>query len=224
MIGIYVLAAVIGGGLLLFSMLAGDSDGGHDLGGAEVDVGGAELDAAGLDLDASGVEVDVDASGAEVDPDLGQGQGLSAADLVLGLFQPRNLIFFAAAFGLTGMLLTLVGGTGEAETMGLSLGMGAGAMTMTHLLFTWLRRSESAVDALAEIELEGRTGRVVLPLAPGQPGRIACLVADREIYLNARLASDAGGEVGVGGEVVVVRTEKGVAEVVPFDSLELPPG
>jgi hypothetical protein len=101
--------------------------------------------------------------------------------------------------------------------------MGGGAMLLTHTLFTWLRRSEIGIDALSEREIEGCTARVVLPLSPGERGRVACLIADREHYITARLAADVSEPVAAGGEVVILRVEGGVAEVVPFDMLELSP-
>ena len=220
MLGIYVLAAMIGGGLLLFSLLSGAH---HDAGG---DIAGAHVDVAGLDADVSGVDMDV--AGADVDAHIGAGDhdlhpGHDyGGELVLGLFRPRNVIFFLTAFGLTGTLLTLANNAPQ-PTLFLSLGMGGGAMLATHAVFTWLRRSESGVEALEERELEGRAARAVLPLAPGQPGRVVCLIADREYYLTARLAPDAAQPVAANGEVVIVRITDGVAEVIPFELPELPP-
>ena len=209
MFGIYILAAMLGGGLLLFSLLSGAH---HDAG---------DVDASGLDTDMSGVDAgDVDA-GLHGDHDVHLGHD-AAGELILGLFRPRNLIFFLAAFGFTGALLT-VSGTAENLTLGLALGMGGGAWLATHGLFTWLRRSESSVDALSEAEIEGRAGRIVLPMAPGERGRIVCLIADRECYLTARLSPDVTRRLEAGSEVIVLRIEGGVAEVIPFDTLELPP-
>jgi hypothetical protein len=208
MLGIYVLAAMLGGGLLVFSLLSGAH---HD-----VDASGADLH-----VDVAGADVDFDASGVDVDHDVHVGHDL-AAGLLLGFFRPRNLIFSLAAFGLTGTLLTLTGNP-EGSTLGLAIGMGAGAWVLTYSVFTWLRRSEALVDVLSDREIEGRTGRAVLPLSPGGPGRVVCVIADQEHYLTARLAADVTEPVEVGAEVVVVRIENGVAEVIPFDALQLPP-
>jgi hypothetical protein len=220
MLGIYVFAAMIGGGLLLFSLLSGAH---HDAG---ADVAGADIDASGLDADVSGVEVDV--AGADVDAHVGVADHdvhmghAAGGELILGLLRPRNIIFFLTAFGLTGTLLTLTNNAPQ-PTFLLALGMGGGAMVATHGVFTWLRRSDSAVEVLGERELEGRAARTVLPLAPGKPGRVVCVIADREHYLTAYLASDVAEPVAVGGEVVILRIESGVAEVIPFDMPELPP-
>ena len=209
LLGLYILAAMLGGGLLIFSVLSGAH---HDVG---------DVDASGLDAHLSGVDADVSGVDVHADHDIHVGHD-AAGELVLGLFRPRNIIFFLTAFGFTGTLLTLLRNAPK-MTLSLALVMGGGAMLLTHTLFTWLRRSEIGIDALSEREIEGCTARVVLPLSPGERGRVACLIADREHYITARLAADVSEPVAAGGEVVILRVEGGVAEVVPFDMLELSP-
>jgi hypothetical protein len=222
MLGIYILAAMLGGGMLVISVLSGVH---HD---ADIDVHGIDADVSGMDVDVGGVDVDVDVSGVDVDAggldadhDVHGGYE-GAGQLVLGLFRPRNIIFSLTAFGLTGALLTLTGNP-ESATLGLAIGMGAGAWLLTYGLFTWLKRSESVMDTVGEREIEGRPGRVVLALEPGKSGRISCLIGDREQYLTARLAPEVSRQLASGSEVVILRVEDGVAEVIPFDVLELPP-
>lgn len=220
MLGFYVITAIMGGGLLLFSMLSGAhhdaSD--ADISGLDTDVSGLDVDVAGVDVDVSGVDLDAPV---HLDHDVDVGH-MGAGALVLGLFKPRNIIFFMTAFGLTGTLLTLIGNP-QGATLGFALAMGGGAGLLTHAIFLWLRRSESGVDAVSEREIEGRAARVVLALAPGRPGRISCLIGDREQYVTARLAADITRPLEAGSEVVVLRVEDGVAEVIPFDAPELPP-
>ena len=223
MLGIYILAAVMGGGLLLFSVLSGAH---HDA--SDVDVAGLDTDVSGLDVDVAGVDVDVsgvDVAGADVDVhvdhDIDVGH-LGAGELVLGMFRPRNIIFFLAGFGLTGTLLTLTGNP-DASTFAFALAMGGGAGLLTHAVFLWIRRSESGLGAVSEREIEGRPATVVLTLAPGQRGQISCLIGDQEQYVTARLAPEVTHSLSPGIEVVVLRVEDGVAEVIPFDALELPP-
>jgi hypothetical protein len=219
MLGIYILAAIVGGGLLVFSLLAGAH---HDM--SDVEVAGLDADVAGLDADVGGMDVagaDLDAGALHADHDVPVGHD-GAGELVLGLFRPRNIIFFLAGFGITGSLLTW-SSTAENLTLILALAMGGLAWLLTHGLFTWLRRSEGALDALSESEIEGRAARVVLPLLPGEPGSVACLVADREQYITARLAPEVERSLSAGSEVVILRVEDGVAEVIPFDAPELPP-
>lgn len=198
MLGLYLFALVLGGGLLVLTLLGGDG---------ESDVG-ADAD----------IEVEVEA---DADPG-GHHGGIGAGEIVLGLFRPRNLTFLLATFGATGTLLTL-SGAGRLTTAVLAAAMGTVAMVLTHAVFFWIRRTESAVDLVGDVELEGSIGRVVLPLSPGTRGRVACRVGGRELYLTARLSADITDSVGVGREVVIVRTAEGEAEVIPSRGLELPP-
>lgn len=212
MLGIYIFAAIVGGGLMLFSMLAGAD---HDA--SDADASGFD---AGHDID-HGFDhgADHDVGHADADHDL----RLGAGELVLGLFRPRNIIFFLMAFGLTGTLLELLRHPSTVGGLVPSLAMGLGAMMTTHGVFLWLKRSDSAVDALSDFDLEGAVGRVIVPLSPGIRGRIACTLGDREVYLIARLSEGHEGVLVPGNEVVVLRVHDAVAEVMPFGPAELPP-
>jgi len=220
MLGIYILAAMLGGGLLLFSVISGAFHGIGDVDASGADISGVDADVGGIDADVSGGDIHV--GGLDADHDIHVGHDMPGL-LVLGLFRPRNLIFCLTAFGLTGTLLTLTGKPPD-STLTLSLVMGGGAWLLTYGVFTWLRRTDIGVNAISGVEVEGRAGRVVLPMAPGEPGRIVCLVADRELYLTARPAPEVARQLEAGSEVVILRMEGGVAEIIPFDALELPPG
>lgn len=199
MFGVYLFSTIIGVGLLALTLLGGN-DGDFD---ADVDVD--------VDLD---VEVETHAGHM---PGIGSGLG----EVVLGLFKPRNLTFLLAAFGTTGALLTLAG-TNASLTLILASGMGAVSWVTSHALFTWLKRSDSSVDALGDHELEGSIGTVTIPISPGTRGRITIVAADRQTYLTARLEAGIDRPLGVGTEVLIRRTSGGVAEVIPTDSLDLP--
>lgn len=198
MLGLYLFAMVVGVGLVLFSVVAGvDSD------ASDIDLG-SDVDA---DLD-----IDVEHAGLMA----------SMGDLALGLFRPRNLTFLLAAFGTTGTLLSLAG-TPDAATFLLASSMGVGAWLLTHAVFTWLRRTDSAIDALSDRDLEGAIGTVTLPITPGHRGRITIVVAGRQTYLTARLEDSIDRQLPVGTEVLIRHTDGGVAEVIPTDLLGLPP-
>ncbi|HPF61258.1 MAG: hypothetical protein KC544_01565 [Gemmatimonadetes bacterium] len=194
MLGVYLFCAVFGVGLLLFSVLAGGDAG----------------DGADLDLDGE-LELEVDA----------EAPGL-ASDLILGLFKPRNLTFLLAAFGATGSLLTWAGKS-PALTLALAVGMGAAAWFTSHAVFTALHRTDSSVDALDDHDLEGAIGRVTLPITPEGRGQVTLVAAGRQTYLTARLEPGIERALPVGTEVLIRRTTGGVAEVLPTDTLELPP-
>jgi hypothetical protein len=176
---LYLIAAIVGIGLLLFSSL-----------------GIGDADATVTDLGDSG-------------------------EFLLGIFSTRNLTFFLAAFGASGLLLTwldihpLVTGV-VASALGLT------ALFMVHGVFLWLRRSDSSVDALAERDFEGAIARVVLPIAPGSRGQVACVIAGSEMYLTATLADEVRVPLAIGQEVIILSTEGGVARVMPTTQDVLP--
>ena len=182
MLGIYIVAAILGAGLLALSLLAG-GDAGHDAGSGD-------------------------------HPMLADAEHPAFAEAVLSFFRPRNFVFFLAGFGLAGTALTLVG-TGAGFTLVAALVMGGGFFLLSHFVFTLLRRTDTASDALAESELMGERARVTLPLVPGHPGRVTCLVGGREVYLTARLAPGIDETIGAGREVIVSHVSNGVAEVLP---------
>ncbi len=143
-------------------------------------------------------------------------------ELMLGLFRPRNLTFLLAAFGATGLLLTWVG-TNPTLSVILAGSMGAGSWVLSHALFTWLRRTDSSVNVLNDRALEGAIGRVTLPVGPGARGRITLVVAGQQTWITARVEPGVERILPVGTEVLIRRTDGGVAEVIPTDILELPP-
>jgi hypothetical protein len=187
MLGVYLFTAIVGAGLLLFSLVAG-----HD----------AHHDVAGHDH-----------------PILADSDHPGWGELALAFLRPRNFIFGAAGFGLTGTILTLLQ-AGPLLTPLAAATMGAGFFLLSHGVFTVLKRTESGGAPLNETELMGERARVTLPLEPGHPGRVACVIAGREVYLTARLAPPLVGSISAGKEVVVVRVTNGVAEVATPEQYE----
>ncbi|MFN2316756.1 MAG: hypothetical protein ABR602_08735, partial [Gemmatimonadales bacterium] len=188
---VYLFCAVLGGGLVLFSLLGGDSDDGLAE-GLEVEPG------SGHGASAPGV----------------------AGELLLGFFRVRNLTFLLAAFGITGLLGHWLG-LAPVLTAVLATGLGLGSAMLVHGTFTWLRRTDSATDVLEDSDLEGSFARVVVPIAPGGRGRISCEASGQQLYLTARMSGEAGEPLPVGAPVVILRMEAGVAEVSSAPSLEL---
>lgn len=198
MLSLYLFSAIIGVGLILLSLLGGE---------AEAD--GPEFDA----------EVDTEIE-FEVEHEIGLAG--EVGELVLGLFKPRNLTFLLAAFGSTGALLTW-SGTNPATTLLLASSMGVGSMMLTHAVFTWLKRTDSSVDVLSDRDLEGSIGKVTLPIAPGSKGQISVVAAGQQAYLTAQLVERVDTELVIGTEVLIRRTDNGIAEVIPTAMLDLPP-
>ena len=191
MLGLYLFATVVGGGLLLVSLLAGSDN------GVDQPTDAPDHDFGGHDVDAS----------------------TPGLELLVGLFRPRNLIFFLATFGITGTLLTALG-SARSLVLPLALGMGGAAWVTTYGVFTWLRRTNSAGDLVSDEGLEGHVARVTLPIHPGERGRVVCLVGGQEVYLVARLAEGAREALPPGAEFVLWRVANGEAEVKQFPPLD----
>ena len=199
MLSVYLFAAIVGTGLLLFSLLGGHHGGGDAGVGHEVALGHGDV--------------------GHGHPVLADAEHPGVGEAIISLFRPRNIIFFAAGFGLTGTLLTLLR-TNPPFTLLASLGMGTSFFVLSHTVFSFLRRSDTATEALTESEFLGERGRVTLPLEQGRPGRIACLIAGREVHLTAHLSDGSVGEIPAGREVVVVKVVDGVAEVCTPEQYE----
>lgn len=191
MLGVYLFCAVLGVGLVLFSLLGGDTDAGV----------GEGLDAEAASIPAPGAS------------------GL-AGELLLGFFRVRNLTFLLAGFGVTGLLGHWLG-LAPTLTALLAAGLGLASALVVHGVFTWLRRTDSSVDVLKDSDLEGTFARVVLPLTGRQRGRISCIASGQQLYLTARLADDSTEVLPVGAAVVILRMQSGVAEVSAAPGLEL---
>lgn len=200
MLAVYLFALIVGGGLLAFSLIAGD-DGGH-----EVEIDG-DFDA---DLDADGIE---SASGG--DPALGGADWM----LLQGFFSLRTLLYLLAGFGATGILFHLLTDASPPVSFVWALGTGLVAALAATALYGWVRGTASGeVPADAEY-LRGATARVLLPVEQGRRGKIVALHAGREVQLLARLHTADDADCPRGSEVVIVDVDGETALVTPLPQL-----
>ncbi len=111
---------------------------------------------------------DVDAD-FDVDADI---DGFDAGyDAWLPMGSLRFWTFFAAFFGLVGTVLTAVGGLGKWMTLAPSLGVGyLSGIVATKVLRTLTKQKVGKV--VGGNDLVGTTGTLMLPAAPGEPGKI----------------------------------------------------
>ncbi|MEQ8766185.1 MAG: hypothetical protein RL885_19870 [Planctomycetota bacterium] len=188
MFAVYVFCAIAGGGLLVFSLLfGGDGDGG------DVDLG---------------TDVDVDV-GADFDLDADHG-GFSGT--FAEFFSLRSLIFFAAFFGIAGLILDGIG-VSPAVTVPLAIGIGILCAYLNLMAFHYLKRTESGAHRSAR-EAEGCEAKVVLPITRDRRGKVHATVRGETLPLIARpFDPERDGQFLVGGRVVVVKVEDGVALV-----------
>lgn len=187
---IYLASLIVGGIFILLSIFGGDTD-------------------TDMDMDADfDIDADFDMDGEfDMDADIGAGPGL------VDLFSVRTLFLFATFFGLTGTLLGLVD-TPEITTaitavaMGLVIGMG-GNYLIKKVAYQHISSNVTTED------MKGRTGKVLIPFSGSERGKISLIVKGNEVRLLARSLDETSAETfSPGDEVVIVRTENGIIEVV----------
>ena len=188
---LYLYSLIVGGFFVILFMFGGDGE-------ADADVSiDADTD---LDLDGDGFEADTDA-------DIGAGPGF------VDLLSLRALFLFAAFFGLTGTLLDLAN-TGEPLTLILALVFGLLAGLGGNYFIKRFAYKHVSSDVSSE-EIKGTTGKVLVPFQGTEKGKILLIVKGSQLNLIARsLDSDSAETFSPGEEVVVVRTDNGIAEVV----------
>lgn len=180
MLSIYVVLSIVGGGLLLLSMVSG----GHE-------AGGHELSHADHDTDA-------------------------AASIIGVVASLRFWTYFCAFFGVAGLLLTLLAGLGPGLALGLSAFMGLSAGVLIATFTRALNRSQST-STVGQAELAGRSGEVLVEIAPGQAGKVRLDLGGELLDLVA--VADATLRLPAGTRVVVLSFEGERALVTPEAAL-----
>lgn len=193
MTAFYLFCLIVGGGLLLVSLLGWDSD-------ADVDTD--------LDFDA---EADADQPGG-FDSDAGWG-------LAREFLSVRGLIYLLAGVGATGLLLEAFTDAPATLTALFALMTGILAAVAAGALYGWVRHSESGTVPRGHDHLVGLPARVVLPVVAGQRGKVCLRSGGREIELLARLYGRDDADCPRGTTVVIVDIEGDTALVTPAPSL-----
>ncbi|MCK6512505.1 hypothetical protein L6R29_21455 [Myxococcota bacterium] len=201
MLNLYLISLIAGGALILVSVLfGGDSD-------SDVEAHG-DLDVQG-DLD---VHADVDVHG-----EVGHGEvsiatesGV-ASELWLPFFSLRFWIFFAAFFGMTGTLLSLLTTTNPLLAGLLSGGVGfvSGSAMAWAIHFIQKRDVSSGIAAS---EYLGQSCEVLLPLEAGELGKIRVTIHGTQIELTAQTEEERPLERGE--KAFVIGYADGVARIV----------
>ncbi len=198
MTGVYLFFALVGGVLAaVMTFGGGDADADVDF---DMDV---DLDA-DLDLDAG----DLDAAEA----------GSGAGSALASIFSFRTLVFASAFFGITGLILPLVG-AGTITTLVLALGVGGFAGFVNDRLLRFLKRS-SGDTRITEANLVGARARVSVPVEEGKRGRVMVDVDGRTVGMVAEAYRDLRDSFAQNDHVVVVEVKDGVARIAPMDVIE----
>lgn len=152
------------------------------------------------DVDAD-TELDLDT---EADPGAGSGW--------IDLFSLRTVFLFAAFFGLCGTLLPLADVTGITRLVaslgvGLTVGIG-GNYIIKRVGYAHISSEVTASD------LEGRTGEVIIPFGQSDKGKITLVTKGQRMQFQARGFEGSEDVFAEGEQVVVIRMEGAIAEVV----------
>lgn len=187
MLAFYILAAVVGGGLIVISALGGL--GGHG------------------DVDHAGADHDLDHHGVETSKDHPTDMG----DSWIPFISLRFWTYFFGVMGLCGLLLTLFRASAEPTTGILSgvagLACGIGAFSF----YRWAKKTEPD-SQVREQDMLGNEANLVVAVRPGQLGKVRMTVRGEIIDMLA--ASHDGTEIEAGTDVVVVGIEGNQAQIV----------
>jgi membrane protein implicated in regulation of membrane protease activity len=194
MVSLYLFCLIVGGGLLLFSLLGYEGD-------AE---GGSELEA---HADAAEIEGDASAS-------VEHGWGIAQE-----FFSIRSLFYLLAGFGATGLLLETLTAASSTTAFAWALITGLVAALMAGLVYGWLKRSESGMLPESSDHLVGLPAEVVLPVIEGRRGKVRLIAGGREIEMLARLYGAEDAACLRGSTVVIVDIEGDTALITPAPSL-----
>ena len=214
---IYLISALVGWPFILLFIFFGGADADADV---DLDLD-TDLD---LDLD---LDLDTDAdfefdTDADLDTDVDAsglaGLGEGVADFVGSLLSFRSAVFGAAFFGTTGLLLGLVE-SNALVTLIAAIAVGAAAWVGNSMLWRWLK-TNMVGSSLTNTQIQGTTGKVVLPIDSAAKGRVALDVGGQPVYYVAKpFHQDRGDQFAVGDEVVVIEVHEGTALVARLDSL-----
>lgn len=169
----------------------------------------------------AGHDADVHAGG-DAGHNVDGGHDQSQASAILSLFGLRFWSFGAAFFGLTGVVLHVIGGPALAVAAPLiSGGVGVAAGLGASTAFRALAR-----DTIGQVKgasaLVGREGRLLLPVARTQRGKVRMPVPGGG-HVDLLAESDDDDALDAGVEVLIVEVRGNVA-IVERAPAALPPG
>ncbi len=220
MLALYVVALVAGGILVGVGALSG-GDAGESDGDLHGDVDHGDLDHGGLDHGDVG-HGDVDHGDVGHGAGLGDGaltvsghgdavhvEGPAGAGPWLPFLSMRFWTFGLASFGLSGLLLTLLGqATLIAAPVSAVIGAGVGGVVAA--AFRRLQSSNVGTETTLG-KLRGGEAKALLPIEAHQTGKIRALLGGSTVDLLARTHDTA--PIRANDTVLIVSIEEGVAEV-----------
>ena len=224
LLALYVACLVVGGALVGLSALGGGHDADHG-GGLDhdgdldhaggLDHGGAVDAASHLDGGSAGEAAGAhDLSGHDGAPHDASAHHVSGLSK-LPFFSMRFWSFFAACFGLSGVLLSMLS-VGEPLRSGGSAVLGAGVGWLAAWVFDKLRATPVSGE-VNMLRITGHEAQAVLPISSAERGKIGLSVSGQYMELPARTSD--GVPIEAKQKVLVVSVEEGVATVTSIPVL-----
>ena len=138
------------------------------------------------------------------------------SDVYLPILSLRFWTYFAACFGITGLLLTNLTSAAPLTVAIISAVTGVVAGFATHTIMRAFRQSES--DSGIQVEhMVGREGRVLVGISHGNEGKIRLDVKGELVDITAY--TDEGVQLLPGDRALVVSIENGKANVVSYTAM-----
>jgi len=221
MLTVYIICAVIGGGLMLLSAIGGLMHGGLDVDHSlDVDHGfdvGHDLDLAG----GGGIDFDHDLSVTEAASelphvDINLSSGFGAHDFWLAFVSMRFITYFSGTFGVLGLALHYFSSMPEALIPFVSALVALGVGYSGSLLFRYLK-AEGVTSGVTKHDYVGVLGRTLVAIRESQPGKVRIRIKNDTLDMIA--LSEGGKEIAKGEEIVVVGLEGDKVRVMPRGEL-----
>lgn len=147
--------------------------------------------------------------------DIGGHEGIHS-DVYLPFLSLRFWTYFAACFGITGLLLTYFSSAGPMTVAIVAAVTGGVAGFATFAIMRRMRDAES--DSGVKVEhLVGREGRVLVGVSPGNEGKIRVDVKGELVDLTA--FTDEAFPLVPGDRALVVSIDNGRANVVSYTAM-----
>ena len=214
MIGVYWICLIVGGGLVLISVLSGHHGGDAHAGISDVgDVGHVG------DFEAPDMHFDTDAlhatDAAHVDLGADATDATAAGAELSQWLSLRFAIYFAAIFGAVGVVLHSMTDISAPWILGLAGLGGFGVGQAVQQTMVYVRRT-SGDSSTRPQDYVDKLARVTIPIEPPEKGEIALQVRGTRRYISAASCGKKQ-QYQKGEEVVVVNYRAGVAEVIGRD-------
>ena len=136
--------------------------------------------------------------------------------LMLRLLPLSTIAIVFASFGICGLALQAAD-IGSVTTLVAAAALAVVSGVLNSTVFAYLRRSESTAS-VADHQLAGRVGRIMLPTGVDRRGRVVVSAGTQPVYLSALSSPDPDDDdLEVGATVVIVEVRNGVATVSRID-------